>query len=325
MKYRKLGSTGIKVSPICLGTMAIGSSQWEPWALEIDAARPIVREAVELGINYFDMADWYSSGKNEEVMGQLIAEIGNRDRFILTTKVFYPMSDDPNDQGLSRKHILRSIDRSLKRLRTDYVDIYMLHRYDENTPIEETLSALDKIIESGKARYIGASSMWAWQFCQLNERASLLDLTSFSVMQCQHNAVYRENEREMIPYCRHEGIAVTPYSPTARGFLAGDRPRGEQGKTKRAQTDRLVHQRFGTENDYAILGEIQKIALEKACTAAEIALSWVGQHPDVCSVLLGADRSGIVESSLKAISIELTSEERKRIDDLYKPKEWISD
>jgi len=224
MQYTNLGTAGVKVSRICLGTMTYGSRQWREWVLEEEEGRPFIGRALELGINFFDTADMYSLGVSEQILGRALKHFGQpRDRVVIATKVFYPMGEDPNQRGLSRKHILHSIDDSLRRLGTDYVDLYQIHRFDYETPIEETLTALHDVVRMGKALYIGASSMYAWQFATMLHRADELGLTRFVTMQNHYNLIYREEEREMIPLCRHEGIGVIPWSPLARGFLAGNR------------------------------------------------------------------------------------------------------
>ena len=233
MDFVRLGQTGLKVSRLCLGTMTYGSPRWREWVLDEEASRPFIRRALELGINFFDTADMYSDGASEEVLGRALADFARRHEVVLATKVFNPMGPGPNDRGLSRKHILDAIDASLKRLRTDYVDLYQIHRYDPETPIDETLEALHDVVRAGKARYIGASSMWAWQFAQALSRADLRGATRFVSMQNHYNLVYREEEREMIPLCVEEGVGVIPWSPLARGFLAGNRKRGSKTATVR--------------------------------------------------------------------------------------------
>src|SRR6266851_9467671 len=223
MDYVRLGSTGLKVSRICLGCMTYGSSKWRPWVLDEEASRPLLRRAVDLGINFFDTADMYSDGASEEVTGRALKDFAKRHEVVLATKVFFPTGPGPNDRGLSRKHIFDAIDASLKRLGTDYVDLYQIHRYDPETPIAETLEALHDVVQAGKARYIGASSMWAWQFAEALALSDRRGWARFVSMQNHYNLVYREEEREMLPLCRAEGIGVIPYSPMARGFLAGDR------------------------------------------------------------------------------------------------------
>jgi 1-deoxyxylulose-5-phosphate synthase len=241
MQYVNLGRTGLKVSRICLGTMTYGTSKWRPWVLDEEPSRPFIKHALELGINFFDTADMYSLGMSEEVVGRALKDFARRDNVVLATKVFYPMSEDPNDRGLSRKHILSAIDRSLQRLGTDYVDLYQIHRWDAHTPIEETLDALDAVVRAGKVRYIGASSMMSWQFARALYTSDRLGLARFATMQNHYNLIYREEEREMIPLCLEEGIGVIPWSPLARGFLMGNRRGPSEGDTPRAQTDTFAH------------------------------------------------------------------------------------
>src|SRR6195256_2704258 len=239
MEYTNLGWAGLKVSRICLGTMTYGSSQWRAWVLDGEGGRPLIKQALEGGINFFDTADMYSLGASEEVLGRALKDFGpSRDKLVIATKVFFPMGDDPNQKGLSRKHIMHAIDDSLRRLGTDYVDLYQVHRFDYETPIEETLIALHDVVKSGKARYIGASSMFAWQFARMLQMSEQLGLTRFVTMQNHYNLIYREEEREMIPLCRAEGVGLVPWSPLARGFLAGNRvAEGKQGETVRAKID----------------------------------------------------------------------------------------
>ena len=240
MDYLNLGRTGLKVSRLCLGAMTYGSKQWRSWVLDEEESRPFLRRALELGINFIDTADMYSLGVSEEIVGRAIRDFGpGRDRVVIATKVFNPMGDDPNQCGLSRKHILHSIDDSLRRLGTDYVDLYQIHRFDYATPIEETLAALDDIVRAGKARYLGASAMFAWQFAKMLYTADRLGLTRFVSMQNHYNVVYREEEREMLPLCREEGIGVIPFSPLARGFVAGNRRSEDADETERGKTDEL--------------------------------------------------------------------------------------
>src|ERR1700736_3739179 len=237
MEYVRLGTTGLKVSRICLGTMTYGSKKWREWVLEEAESRPFIKRAVELGINFFDTADMYSLGVSEEIVGRALKDFAERDRVVIATKVFNPMGEDPNQKGLSRKHIMHAIDDSLRRLQTDYIDLYQIHRFDYETPIEETMEALDDVVKMGKARYIGASSMFAWQFAKMLLRADERGLTRFVTMQNHYNLVYREEEREMTPLCRDEGVGLIPWSPLARGFLAGNRRREDHGDTSRARTD----------------------------------------------------------------------------------------
>src|SRR5712671_4692929 len=260
MDYVNLGSTGLKVSRLCLGRMTYGSKRWREWALEEQESRPFIRRALELGINFFDTADMYSDGASEEILGRALRDLGpSRDKVVIATKVFNPMGDDPNQRGLSRKHIRHAIDASLKRLGTDYVDLYQIHRYDPTTPIEETLEALDDVVRAGKARYIGASSMYAWQFMKMLGVSKANGWTPFVSMQPQYNLVYREEEREMLSLCRDQGVGVIPWSPLARGFLAGGRAAPGEGNTDRARTDEFSPRLYYREPDYAVVDAVSEV------------------------------------------------------------------
>ena len=261
MEYVNLGKAGVKVSRICLGCMTYGSKRWREWVLEEEESRPFIRRALELGINFFDTADMYSLGVSEEILGRALKDFGpSRDRVVIATKVFNPMGDDPNQRGLSRKHIRHAIDDSLRRLGTDYVDLYQIHRFDYDTPIEETLEALDDVVKEGKALYIGASSMFAWQFAKMLYKADELGLTRFVTMQNHYNLIYREEEREMIPLCREEGIGVIPWSPLARGFLAGNRRKEDFGETVRSKTDEYAHGMYYQPSDFAVADRVGEVA-----------------------------------------------------------------
>jgi len=262
MKYVNLGSAGLKVSRICLGCMTYGSNQWRPWVLGEEASRPLIKQALENGINFFDTADMYSKGASEEVLGRALKDLGPaRDELVIATKVFYPMGADPNARGLSRKHIMAAIDGSLRRLGTEYVDLYQIHRFDSETPIEETLEALHDVVRAGKARYLGASSMPAWQFAKLLFTVAAHGWARFITMQNHYNLLYREEEREMIPFCLDQGIGVIPWSPLARGLLAGK----QRPKTARAATDTYGHQLYGeeiTEADARVIDSLETLAAE---------------------------------------------------------------
>lgn len=317
METVKFGKTGLKVSKLCFGTMTLGSSEWKPWALDEADARPILKHALDLGFSFFDMADWYSIGECERVVGTTLTSMVPRDKLVLTTKAKYPMSDDPNDQGLSRKHLLSAIDGSLSRMGTDYVDIFMVHAFDPTTPIEETMEALHDIVKSGKARYIGASTMFAWQFAEMNHVARENGWTPFVNMQCQYNLLYRENERELIPYCLDQGIAVTCFSPLARGWLAAS-------EDTRGQTD-IYLRNFGDALDLAICAKVEVIAAEHGKTMAEIALAWVISKDAICSPIVGAGCVGQLEDNVRALNVELTVDERETLDQLYRPRDVIND
>ncbi len=324
MEYVRLGSSGLKVSRLCLGAMTYGDPKWRPWVLPEDAGRPFLERALEHGINFFDTADMYSLGASEEVLGRALRDFAQRDNVVVATKVFSPMSDDPNDRGLSRKHIMRSIDRSLKRLQTDYVDLYQTHRWDPDTPIEETLQALHDVVRSGKARYIGASSMYAWQFARALYLADQHGWTRFVSMQNHYNLVYREEEREMLPLCRHEGIGVIPWSPLARGFLAGNRRRGaEAPPTKREETDNIAHKLYYADADYDVVERVVDVARDRGVTPAQIALAWLLRQPGVTAPIVGASKPDHLEQAVAALSIRLTDEDVRRLEEPYVPHQVL--
>jgi aryl-alcohol dehydrogenase (NADP+) len=321
MEYVNLGSSGTKVSRICLGAMTYGSKQWRPWVLEEEESLPFFRHAIESGINFFDTADMYSVGRSEEITGKALREFGpRRDKLVIATKVFVPMSDDPNDRGLSRKHIMHSIDASLRRLGTDYVDLYQIHRFDYDTPIEETLEALDAVVRAGKALYIGASSMYAWQFLKMLEFSRQNGLARFVTMQNHYNLVYREEEREMIPLCRAEKIGLLPWSPLARGFLTGSRKRGDgKGQTVRAKTDEYAHGLYYKESDYVVVDRVTALAQKRGVTNAQIALAWVLAQPGVTAPIIGASKLSHLDDAIHALEVKLTPEELKSLEEPYEP------
>lgn len=317
MEYVRFGSTGLKVSPLCLGCMTYGSPTWRPWVLDEDASRPFIRNAVEKGINFFDTADMYSLGASEEILGRALREHLPRDEAVIATKVFYPMGSRPNDRGLSRKHILAGIDASLKRLGTDYVDLYIIHRFDPDTPPEETLEALDTVVRSGKARYIGASSMYAWQFMKLLGMQKSMGLARFVSMQNHYNLAYREEEREMLPLCRSEGIAVTPWSPLARGLLAGTRQSG----TERAATDQLSRLWYDhQEMEDAIVAAVTEVAAARGVAPARVAIAWVASRPGITAPIVGASKPHHLEDAVAALELRLTDAEVSRLEAAYRPR-----
>ena len=318
MEYTKFGGTGLTVSKYCLGTMNMGSSQWKPWVLDERNARPLLKHAIEAGITFFDMANWYSLGENERVVCKVLLDLLPRDRLVLATKTYYPMSDDPNDRGLSRKSILRSVDASLRRMGTDYVDLLIIHAFDTTTPIEETMAALNDVVRAGKALYLGASTMFAWQFAEMNHVARANGWTSFVNMQCQYNVLYREEEREMIPYCRKNGIAVTGFSPLARGWLSN-----AQGS--RSISDNYYHDFYGDPVDREIMAEVARIAAQRNVSTSEVALAWVRQAPGICCPVIGVSRAVQFDQALQALSLTLDADERLRLDVLYRPRDVISD
>ncbi|HVZ57225.1 MAG TPA: aldo/keto reductase [Chitinophagaceae bacterium] len=319
MEYTRLGSTGLKVSRLCLGTMTYGrpTDRW-PWALDEAQSRPFIRKALEAGINFFDTADIYSYGASEEVLGKALQEMARREEVVIATKVFNPMSADPNDGGLSRKHILQSIDASLKRLRTDYVDLYQIHRWDYETPIEETMEALHDVVRAGKALYIGASSMYCWQFAKAQYTATINGWTRFVSMQPHYNLLYREEEREMIPFCLDQGVAVIPWSPLARGLLTGRRT-PERTETLRARTDEYARKLYNTEQDFALVDRLALVAQKRGIPEAQMALAWVLGKPGITAPIIGASKPGHLEDALAALSITLSQEEVSQLEALYQP------
>ena len=320
MQYVNLGRSGIKVSRLCLGYMTYGSSQWRPWVLDEDASRPFFRRAWETGINFFDTADMYSLGASEEVLGRALRELAiPREQVVVATKVFNPMGKTPNEKGLSSKHIRHAIDASLKRLQLDYVDLYQIHRFDPETPIEETLEALDAVVRAGKALAIGASSMYAWQMAKMLHTSDQRGLARFVTMQNHYNLVYREEEREMIPLCRDQGIGLIPWSPLARGFLAGNRRRGDFGETSRAKTDDFAHKLYYNDGDFAVVERVGEIATQRGVSHAQVALAWLLQQPGVTAPIIGASKPQHLDDALAALSLTLTGEEIKRLTEPYQP------
>lgn len=319
MQYVRLGKTGLKVSRLCLGMMTYGTPQWRDWVLDEAASRPFVQRALELGINFFDTADIYSLGVSEEVTGRALKDFAKRDEVVIATKVFSPMGDKPNQGGLSRKHIMQAIDDSLRRLGTDYVDLYQIHRWDPETPIEETLEALHDVVKAGKARYIGASSMYAWQFAQALYLADLHGWTRFVAMQNHYNLVYREEEREMIPLCRDQGIAVIPWSPLARGFLAGNRTRDKGGETARSKSDGFAHHMYYQDNDFATLDRVVELAKTRGCSPAQLSLAWMLHKPGVTSPIIGASKMPHLEEAVAALEIQLSPEDMAYLEGPYQP------
>jgi aryl-alcohol dehydrogenase (NADP+) len=320
MELTNLGSTGLKVSRICLGCMTYGSPKWRGWILGEDDSKPFFRQAVEAGINFFDTADIYSMGVSEEVTGRALKEFaGSRESYVLATKVFMPMGRSPLQGGLSRKHILHAIDSSLQRLGMEYVDLYQIHRFDPTTPIEETIEALHDVVKSGKARYVGASSMFAWQFAKYLNRAGAMRMTRFVSMQNHYNLVYREEEREMMPLCRDEGIAVIPWSPLARGFLAGNRRRQDKGETDRAKSDEFAHAMYYQDSDFAVVERVTDIAQRRGVPNAQVALAWLLHQPGVTAPIIGASKPGHLEDAIAAASLKLDSAELKALAEPYTP------
>jgi len=319
MQQLNLGRSGLKVSRLCLGTMTYGSSAWRPWVLNEEDSRPFIRRALELGITFFDTADMYSQGVSEAVVGRALRDFTTRERVVIATKAFFPMGDGPNDRGLSRKHLLDAIDGSLRRLGVDYVDLYQIHRWDPDAPIEETLEALHDIVKAGKARYIGASSMYAWQFARALQLADRHGWTRFVSMQNHYNLIYREEEREMLPLCRFEGVGVIPWSPLARGFLAGNRRREDWGDTARAKTDDYGQRLYYSDADFAVAARVAEVAAARGVKPIQIALAWVLAQPGVTSPIVGASRLEHLDDAAAALDIHLSDEERVLLEAPYVP------
>jgi 1-deoxyxylulose-5-phosphate synthase len=318
VKYVNLGSTGLRVSRVCLGMMSFGNDSERPWVLNEDEAEPIVKAAVDGGITFFDTADAYSGGASEVATGRLLARMFRRDDVVVATKVFMPMGPGENTGGLSRKHILSGIDASLRRLDMDYVDLYQIHRWDYRTPIEETMQALHDVVRAGKARYIGASSMFAWQFAKAQHAADRLDWTRFVSMQNHYNLIYREEEREMIPQCTDQGVAVIPWSPLARGVLAGSRTRDGERRTTRSNTDAFADSLYG-EADFDVVDRVGEVAAERGVPPAQVALAWLLHRPGVTAPIVGATRLGHLEDALAAEELELSEEDMRRLEEPYVP------
>jgi aryl-alcohol dehydrogenase (NADP+) len=320
MEYVNVGKSGLKVSRLCLGMMTYGSSGWRNWVLNEEQALPFVKRALEAGINFFDTADVYSHGASEEVLGNAIKAFAvKRESVVIATKVCSPMSDEVNDRGLSRKHIMDSIDGSLRRLKTDFVDLYQIHRWDYSTPIEETMDALNDVVKSGKVRYIGASSMFAWQFAKAQFIADLHGWTRFISMQNHYNLVYREEEREMIPLCLDQGIGLIPWSPMARGFFAGNRQRGGGGETARAKSDPFADQLYFREQDFRVADRAWEIAREHQATASQVALAWMLHKPYITAPIIGSSKLDHLNESIAALEMKLTPEEINRLEEPYLP------
>src|SRR6202789_365577 len=320
MELVKLGKTGLSVSKICLGAMTYGSPKWRDWVLDEEASRPFIKAALEKGINFFDTADIYSLGASEEVLGRALKDFGpSREQMVVATKVFSPMGKTPNEAGLSRKHIMHAIDNSLRRLGMDYVDLYQIHRFDPATPMEETIDALHDVVKAGKARYIGASSMYAWQFAKYLHLARATGKTRFVSMQNHYNLVYREEEREMMPLCRDEGIAVIPWSPLARGFLAGSRRRQDKGETARAKSDEFAHMMYYQDSDFTVVERVSEIAQKRGVPNAQVALAWLMQTPGVTAPIVGASKPHHLDDAVAAAALKLDAAEIKALSEPYKP------
>jgi 1-deoxyxylulose-5-phosphate synthase len=319
MQYIQLGRSGLKVSRLCLGTMNMGTPDWKPWIYNEEQSEPIVRRALEAGVNFIDLADFYSTGVGEEVVGRIVKRLAKRDELVLTTKVGYPIGNGVNNQGHSRKHIMDGIDGSLRRLQTDYVDVYMLHYFDVNTPVEETMDALNDIVRAGKARYIGVSTMFTWQFAKILQACERHGFARPINMQLQLNCAYREEEREMIPFCLDQGVGVSVFSPLARGLLSGD------AKSVRNQTDFFTGQMYDDEASRNIAQSVAEVALARGVSCAQIAQAWVLGRNGVSSMLVGADTVAQFESALAALETKLDADELYELDRNYTPCDVIND
>jgi len=320
MQYVNLGKSGLKVSRLCLGMMTYGTSKWRPWVLDEDDSRPFIKTALDAGINFFDTADMYSKGVSEELTGKLLREFGVKlENVVVATKVYFNLTDEVNGGGLSRKHIMEAIDASLTRLGMEYVDLYQIHRWDYDTPIEETMEALHDVVKAGKARYIGASSMYAWQFAKAQYTADLNGWTRFVSMQNHYNLVYREEEREMIPQCIEQGVGLIPWSPLARGFLAGNRERSGGGETARAQSDDYADSMYFREEDFTVAERAQEVAEKRGATSAQIALAWMLGKSYITAPIIGASKMEHLEQSIAALDIQLSEDEVSSLEEAYQP------
>ena len=320
MKYARLGRTGLEVSRLCLGCMSYGDPGWRPWVLDEEASRTHFRRALDLGINFFDTADMYSRGRSEEVTGRMLREMASRHDYVLATKVYFPAEKKgPNREGLSRKHILEACDASLRRLGTDFIDLYQVHRWDPDTPYEETLSALDALLRAGKVRYLGASSMAAWQFARALYTSHRHGWERFVSMQNHYNLVYREEEREMIPLCIAEGVGLVPWSPLARGFLSGSRKRGEEKETARARSDEFADKLYFRAEDFDVLDALLEVAKARDLPPARVALAWLLSRPGVVAPIIGATKLPHLEDAVAALEVKLSADEIARLEAPYRP------
>ncbi len=325
MEYVNLGRTGLKVSRLCLGMMSYGAKSWREWVLEEGESRPFIARALELGINFFDTADVYSLGESERVLGRALRELGvPREQVVIASKVYFPMGPGQNGGGLSRKHIRHAIDATLQRLGMDYVDLYQIHRYDDATPIEETIEALADAVRAGKALHVGASSMYAWQFARYLYTADRMGLPRFATMQNHYNLVYREEEREMLPLCQAEGIGILPWSPLARGFLAGNRSRTPGGSgTVRERTDDLAGRLYFQDDDFTVVERVSEVARARGVPSAQVALAWLLAQPAVTAPIVGATKMTHLEDAAAALALTLTREELAALAAPYRPHEVL--
>jgi aryl-alcohol dehydrogenase-like predicted oxidoreductase len=319
MDYVNLGSTGLRVSRLCMGMMGFGNGSERPWVVDEDAAEPVVKAAVEGGVTFFDTADTYSAGASEEATGRLVPKFLSRDESVIATKVFMPMTPGENGGGLSRKHILSAIDASLRRLGLDYVDLYQIHRWDSRTPIAETMGALDEVVRAGKARYVGASSMFAWQFAKAQHTAADAGGARFVSMQNHYNLIYREEEREMIPLCLDQGVGVIPWSPLARGVLTGNRTRGGDRRTTRATTDAFADNLYNQPTDFDVVDRVAEVAADRGVPAAQVALAWLLHKPGVTAPIVGSTSAAHMEDALAGEQLKLDADEIARLEEPYVP------
>ena len=319
MEYVNLGRTGLRVSRVCLGMMSFGNDSERPWVLDEEPAEPIVRAAVEGGVTFFDTADTYSAGASEVATGHILPKYLGREEMVVATKVFMPVTPGENGGGLSRKHILAGIDASLTRLGMDYVDLYQIHRWDNRTPVEETMEALHDVVRAGKARYIGASSMFAWQFAKAQAAADANGWTRFVSMQNHYNLIYREEEREMIPQCVDMGVGVIPWSPLARGVLAGNRTRSGERRTTRSETDDFTNYLYNQPTDFDVVERVAEVAGGRGVPAAQVALAWLLQKRGVTAPIVGATKTGHLSDALAAEHLVLEESEVERLEEPYAP------
>lgn len=321
MQYVRLGNTGLQVSRICLGMMSYGDPNWRDWILSEDQGYPIIKAAADAGINFYDTADMYSVGASEVVTGNILRRLfTRRDEYVVASKVYNPMGDKPNQRGLSRKHIMDAVDASLQRLKTDYIDLYQTHRWDYETPIEETMEALHDVVKSGKVRYIGASSMYAWQFAQAQHVAEKNGWTKFVSMQNHYNLLYREEEREMNPYCVATGVGLIPWSPLARGFLAGNRTRASK-ETTRAKSDQYAHSLYPEDDiNFAIVDRVKEVADRLGKKTAQVALAWMLHKPGMTAPIIGATKLHHLEDALGAVDVTLTPDDIAHMEAPYQPR-----
>lgn len=320
MQYVNLGRSGIQVSKLCIGCMTFGTKKWRDWVLDEEESREVIKGALELGINFFDTADMYSRGVSEQVVGRALRDYAKRDEVVIASKVYFPTGDKPNQGGLSRKHIFEAVEASLERLGVDYIDLYQIHRYDPLTPVEETLETLNDLVRMGKVRYLGASSMYAWQFARMLYIAQMNHWSCFISMQNHYNLIYREEEREMLPLCRQEGIGVIPWSPLARGFFAGNRMKNGEGETVRAKLDNYARKMYFSEQDFKILERVQKLAQEKKVKPIQIALSWLVSQPGITSPIVGVRSVSQLTELIASLDISLDLADKSYLEEPYQPK-----